>query len=100
MSRRSWRRGRGCSTPGMGARQTLTMRTRWRWPRSAPRICECSRWIPELEALRMLVDRREELARQRPRTVNRLQRMLAELTPGSAKKDITTGQAKVILAGV
>jgi transposase len=55
---------------------------------------------PELETLRMLVDRREELARQRTQTANRLQRLLAELTPGKAKKDITTGQAKVILAGV
>ena len=54
----------------------------------------------ELEALRMLADRREELTRQRIQTVNRLQRLLAELTPGKAKKDITTGQAKAILAGV
>ncbi len=53
----------------------------------------------ELEALRMLADRREELTRQRIQTVNRLQRLLSELTPGKAKKDITTGQAKQILAG-
>lgn len=51
---------------------------------------------PQLETLRMLVDRRQELARQRTQTANRLQRLLAELTPGEAKKDITTGQAKVI----
>jgi transposase len=55
---------------------------------------------PELEALRMLVDRREELARQRTQTANRLQRLLAELTPGRANKDITTLQAKAILAAV
>jgi transposase len=54
----------------------------------------------ELEALRMLADRREELTRARIRTVNRLQRLLSELTPGRAKKDITTGQAKAILASV
>ena len=54
----------------------------------------------ELEALRMLVDRREELTRQRVQTVNRLQRLLSELTPGKAKKDITAVQAKAILAGV
>jgi len=54
----------------------------------------------ELEALRMLADRREELTRQRVQTVNRLHRLLAELTPGRAKKDITTLQAKAILAGV
>jgi transposase len=52
----------------------------------------------ELEALRMLADRREELTRQRVQTVNRLQRLLAELTPGKAKKDITALQAKAILA--
>jgi transposase len=55
---------------------------------------------PELETLRMLVDRREELARQRTQAANRLQRLLGELTPGRAKKDITTAQAKAILASV
>jgi transposase len=54
----------------------------------------------QLEALRMLVDRRHELSRQRIQTVNRLQRLLSELTPGKAKKDITTLQAKAILASV
>jgi transposase len=54
----------------------------------------------ELEALRMLADRREELTRSRIQTVNRLHRLLSELTPGKSKKDITTGQAKVILASV
>ncbi len=54
----------------------------------------------ELEALRMLADRREEITRARIQTVNRLQRLLSELTPGQAKKDITTGQAKTILASV
>jgi transposase len=54
----------------------------------------------ELEALRMLADRREELTRARVQTVNRLHRLLGELTPGKSKKDITTGQAKVILASV
>ena len=51
----------------------------------------------DLEALRMLADRREELTRARVQTVNRLHRLLSELTPGRAKKDITTGQAKAIL---
>ena len=54
----------------------------------------------DLEALRMLADRREELTRARVQTVNRLHRLLSELTPGQAKKDITTGQAKPILASV
>jgi transposase len=54
----------------------------------------------ELEALRMLVDRREELTRTRVQTVNRLQRLLSELTPGKAKKDITALPAQAILASV
>ncbi|WP_338043760.1 IS110 family transposase [Ornithinimicrobium flavum] len=45
----------------------------------------------ELEALRMLADRREALTRRRVASVNRLQALLAELLPGQAKKDITTG---------
>ena len=53
----------------------------------------------ELEALRILVDRRQELTGTRIQTVNRLQRLLSELIPGRAKKDITTLQAKAILAG-
>jgi len=55
---------------------------------------------PELETLRILADRRGELARQRTQTANRLQRLLAELTPGHVKKDITSLQAKAILASV
>lgn len=54
----------------------------------------------QLEALRMLVDHRDQLSNQRVATVNRLQRLLAELTPGHAKKDITALQAKAILASV
>jgi transposase len=54
----------------------------------------------QLEALRMLVARREELTRQRIQTLNRLQRLLSELTPGKRKKDLTPLQAKRILASV
>jgi transposase len=54
----------------------------------------------ELEAMRMLTDRREALARRRVQTVNRLQALLAELLPGQAKKDITPLQAKAMLASV
>ena len=54
----------------------------------------------ELEVLRMLVDRRDELTRPRVQTVNRLHRLLSELTPGQAKKDLTALQAKAILAKV
>lgn len=54
----------------------------------------------ELEALRLLVERREALTRRRVQTVDRLQALLAELLPGQVKKDITTGQAKRLLASV
>jgi transposase len=54
----------------------------------------------ELEALRMLTDRRDELARQRVQTVNRLQRLLGELVPGHHKRDLSASQAKAILARV
>src|SRR3954467_5090038 len=54
----------------------------------------------ELEALRMLTDRREALTRRRVQTVDRLQALLAELLPGQAKRDITTGQAKAMLGTV
>ncbi len=54
----------------------------------------------QLEALRMLADRREALTRRRVQSVNRLQALLAELLPGQSKKDITTGQAKRLLASV
>ena len=54
----------------------------------------------ELQALRLLTDRREALTRRRVQTVNRLQALLAELLPGQAKKDITPLQAKAMLARV
>jgi transposase len=54
----------------------------------------------ELEALRMLCDRREELTRLRVQTVNRLQRLLAELVPGQSKEDLTALLAKAIGASV
>jgi len=54
----------------------------------------------ELEALRILADRREALTRRRVQTVDRLQALLAQLLPGQAKKDITALQAKAMLAGV
>jgi transposase len=48
----------------------------------------------------MVIDRRDELTRQRVQTVNRLHRLLAELIPGTAKRDITALQAKAKLASV
>ena len=54
----------------------------------------------QLEALRTLVDHRDQLSRRRVQTVNRLHRLLAELVPGAVKKDLTAPQAKQALASV
>ena len=66
----------------------------------SPQVLRVLSYDAEVETLRMLVDRREELSRQRVQAVNRLQRLLSELIPGKAKRDITALQAKAILAGV
>jgi transposase len=54
----------------------------------------------DLEALRMLTDRRDELARLRVQTLNRLQRLLSELIPGQRKRDLSALQATAMLATV
>src|SRR3954471_434585 len=54
----------------------------------------------ELVALRLLADRRDELAHLRVQTVNRLQRLLTELILGGAKRDLSALQATRLLATV
>ncbi|TWP31683.1 IS110 family transposase, partial [Leekyejoonella antrihumi] len=54
----------------------------------------------ELEAMRLLTDRREALTHRRVQTVCRLQALLADLLPGQVKRDITAIQAKKMLASV
>ena len=53
-----------------------------------------------LVALRLLADRRDELAGARTRTVNRLHRLLLELIPGGAPRYLSAAQAKALLATV
>jgi transposase len=48
-------------------------------------------------ALRLLVDRRDELGRVRTETVSRIHHLLLELIPGGAKKFLTRGQASYLL---
>ncbi len=48
----------------------------------------------------MLSDRREALTRRRVETVNRLQALLPELIPGQAKRDLSTAEAKAMLASI
>ena len=51
-------------------------------------------------ALRLLVDRRDQLGRARTETVSRLHHLLLELVPGGAKKDLSAQQARALLATV
>ena len=51
-------------------------------------------------ALRLLVDRRDELGLARSQTINRIHRLLLELLPGGAKKFLSVDQAKALLATV
>lgn len=50
--------------------------------------------------LRLLSDRRDELAHARTQVVSRLHRLLLELVPGGAKTFLSAAQAKTLLAGV
>ena len=54
----------------------------------------------ELVALRLLADRRDELAGARTRAVSRLHRLLLELIPGGAPRFLSALQAKALLATV
>ncbi|MCU1641389.1 MAG: family transposase [Nocardia sp.] len=55
---------------------------------------------PELIALGLLADRRDELGRTRTQTVNRIHRLLLDLIPGGAKKFLTAKQARVLLTSI
>jgi transposase len=48
-------------------------------------------------ALRLLVDRRDQLGRTRTEIVSRLHHLLLELIPGGAKKDLSAQQARALL---
>jgi transposase len=64
-----------------------------------PRLTRLS-YDEDLVALRLLADRRDELSHLRVQTVNRLHRLLTELIPGGAKRDLSALQAKRLLATV
>jgi hypothetical protein len=53
-----------------------------------------------LVSLRLLCDRREELAAQRTQAVCRLHRLLAELTPGGMRRELTANKAQALLARI
>ena len=51
-------------------------------------------------ALRLLIDRRDDLGVARSQTINRIHRLSLELLPGGAKKYLSAAQAKTLLATV
>ncbi|MFE3262513.1 transposase [Nocardia sp. NPDC059229] len=51
---------------------------------------------PELVALGLLVDRRDELGRARTELLNRIHRLLLELIPGGAKRFLSAMQARAL----
>ena len=51
-------------------------------------------------SLRLLCDRREELTAQRTQAVCRLHRLLAELTPGGMRRELTANKAQALLARI
>jgi transposase len=55
---------------------------------------------PELVALGMLADRRDELGRARTETLNRIHRLLLDLIPGGAKKFLSAPQARDLIGSL
>lgn len=51
----------------------------------------------ETVALRLLVDRRDDLGRARTNLINRIHKLLLELLPGGAKTFLTAPQARALL---
>ncbi len=54
----------------------------------------------DLVSLRLLCDRREELGAQRTQAVCRLHRLLAELSPGGMRRELSAGKAQALLAQI
>jgi hypothetical protein len=53
-----------------------------------------------LISLRLLCDRRDEFTAQRTQAVCRLHRLLAELTPGGMRRELTANKAQALLARI
>ena len=53
-----------------------------------------------LVSLRLLCDRRDELTAQRTQAVCRLHRLLAELTPGGMRRELSANKAQALLARI
>ncbi len=55
---------------------------------------------PQLAVLRIVADRRRSLGEDHTRMISQLHRLLLELIPGGAKKDLSAAQARALLATV
>jgi hypothetical protein len=53
-----------------------------------------------LASLRLLCDRRDELSALRTQAACRLHRLLAELTPGGMRRELTAGKAEALLGRI
>ena len=89
--------GCGCTPADMAARPTSTTRS----PVGLAAL-EGTGILPVARddvtvSLRLLCDRREELVAQRTQAVCRLHRLLAELTPGGMRRELTAGKAQAVL---
>jgi len=100
MCRPSWPPGYGCCRSDMAARATPTTRSRSRSPPavSRPRARSASRtrrWV-----LHLLTKRRQDLVAARTQTINRLHRLLMDLVPGGARRNLTAKRAAALLSEV
>jgi transposase len=87
--------GRGRKTDATDAHSIAAVAVRTRGLRELPPD------DVDVEVLRLLCGRRDELAHLRVQIVNRLHRLLTELIPGGAgKRDLSAAQARRMLAGV
>jgi transposase len=100
MSPRNSLPGSGCSTLVTTARPMPTTRTRSRPLPSAPKPCGCCSLTVSSKHYGCSPTAAKHSPGVGSRTVDRLQALLAELLPGQAKRDITAGQAKAMLASV
>jgi transposase len=67
--------------------------------RSAPQLRQVS-VEDQAVALHLLTKRREDLVAARTQTINRLHRLLMDLIPGGARRNLTAKRAAALLAGV
>ena len=82
--------GQGRKTDATDAHSVALLATRMAGPR--PAVDD-----EQLAVLRILADRRRSLGEDHTRMISQLHRLLLELIPGGAKKDLSAAHAKVLL---